>query len=66
MEIKLKPATKCGGCRNESICKYTEDMINVQIAANNIEISTQSPITVGVECNAFEKRTQKQDGIVYR
>ena len=66
MEVKLEPATKCGSCRNESICKYAEEMTKVQIATNNIEISTQSPVTVKADCISYEKRAQKQDGIVYR
>lgn len=66
MEDKVMPATKCGNCRNEAICKFADEMIDIQIAINNIKTSTKSPITIDAECNTYERKTQKQDGIVYR
>ena len=66
MGNEVMPATKCGNCRHESICKHTEEMNNVQISVYNIKTSSKSPISVDVECSAYERKLQKQDGIVYR
>lgn len=62
----VMPVTKCGDCRHESICKYTEEMTNAQIEIYKIKTSLKSPITISAECSMYERRTQKQDGIVYR
>ena len=50
MEEKILPTIKCGDCRHEFICKYTEEMANVRIAVNNIKTTTKSPIIVDVDC----------------
>ena len=66
MEDVVIPATKCDNCRNETICKYSDEMANVQIAIENIKTSTKSPIMIDTECKSYERKSQKQDGVVYR
>lgn len=59
-------AKKCDECKNESICKFVDEMEKVQIGVYSIVQSTKSPISIDVSCISYERRTQKQDGIVYR
>lgn len=59
-------AKKCNTCRHETICKYVEEMERVQISVYSIDKSTKSPINIDIGCDNYEKKFQKQDGIVYR
>jgi hypothetical protein len=54
----------CDDCRNDGICKHTEDARLMQKQA--IEIAPNSitcPIKIKIECARFEKKAQRQDGI---
>jgi hypothetical protein len=54
----------CDDCKNDGICKYTDDAKMMQKQA--IEIAPNSivcPIKIKMECARFEKKGQKQDGL---
>jgi len=59
-------AKKCDDCKNESICKFVDEMEKVQIGVYAIDKSTKSPIDIDVSCSSYERKLQKQDGMLYR
>lgn len=66
MEMETKVAKKCDDCKNLSICKFVDEMEKVQIGVYAIDKSTRSPIDIDITCTSYERKSGKQDGILYR
>lgn len=54
----------CDDCRNAYICKYLKEAKTtweqiISVAPDNV----LSPVKARIECNKFEKKGTKQDGI---
>lgn len=56
----------CNTCKNESICKFCEDMKKAEYALQTFDAEFNSPVSVNATCKKHEKKTEKQDGVYFR
>jgi hypothetical protein len=50
--------TKCDKCNHKEICKYVNEMTQIQRDVYSIEKTTESPISIDTDCSAYEWKLQ--------
>lgn len=56
----------CENCTHKEMCRYCDEFDRIAGDTRTINIGTDSPIQVTIECTMHQRPTLKQDGFQYR
>ena len=50
------PKSQCEKCKNNDICKWQNEVVEINTSISNLAFSKELPIEIRVDCKRFEKQ----------